>query len=110
MSMQFSQKVSVLLFLLLIVPSSAYANNHGAALGKAQQAFLIQTGIKKHLRECQRVANKELRAISKELGIQEEAGVILGFYYIYTRKQVTIKMQDSRITLTPNSISVSLGF
>lgn len=99
-----------LIFLALLFPTVCYGNNYEAAAATAREAFLVQTGIKHHIRLFQRYVAKEAYSLLDEIGILEETAVVAATYQTYNRRQVSFRYKGKRFTLTPNSVSVTMGF
>jgi hypothetical protein len=100
----------LILSLLFASFQLAHADEYSVALSKAQRAFLIQSGIDKQIRRVRKQANKAIMRVSNDLGTTEELGIAFGLYHVYKERSVSFKLDGKKFTITPNSLSVTMGF
>lgn len=99
-----------ILAVLALFPSVSLANDYAPAINTAREAFLVQTGIKGYIRKAQKMASKEFMEFLEEYGVLEETAIGAATYKVYRSRQVSFRYKGKRFTLTPNSVTISMGF
>lgn len=95
--------------LLMLLSTSALANDYTSALEHSQQAFLIQSGIQAKITQVQHYATNKATYYVEKTGFSREVGFGLYFYKVYRQKSITIPVvRGKKLTVQPNYVQLSM--
>ena len=100
-----------LLFLLIVLSNTAFANNKDDAFDAAVKAAKIQTGFSLFEANMRRYGENEAKKYASYLGVDKPIAAAAWGYNLYKNPGYTFKLSsDKTLSVTPNKLEFKLSF